>query len=369
LKISDRQTFRFRFNDRPKENNLKHLNTFVISLLVVILTTLAASCGGSNIGLVQPEGNDDAAQQNNGNVEQLIEENFDLGEFPDFPVDEESEGTEIVLEAKSASVVSHPNHLAPWAHYNAGVDPLDPACYLLQGRKPVFTHVPKGPGFAYAIYKIHLGAMEADLLSMKIAGQVGAAGEIYFGGIANFTGMHWNFYGPEGAAPTWSTDMTTLGYDFTSAAGDMYVALLVPEAQSLHVTDITLEFKEREKPNDKPTIWNVWGKAYNSYATGSAVGGMDVIFRDIHTSAMYVTLADANGNWGMNLPGGEYDFWVIGNEMLLDVSGPVAMIDFIPDGVGTRLDLNGSGQMVYQGGNAVYTGSVVPMPLITANSF
>ena len=342
---------------------MKHLNTFVLSLLAVILTSLAASCGGSSIGLGQPEHNEQAAQQDNGNVEQLIEENFDLGEFPDFPVDEESEGNEIVLQAKSASVVSHPNHLAPWAHYNAGVDPLDPACYLLQGRKPVFTYVPKGPGYAYAIYKIHLGAMEPDLLSMKIAGQVGAAGEFYFGGIANFTGMHWQFYGPEGAAPTWGTDMTTLGYDFTSAAGDMYVALLVPEAQSLHVTDITLEFKDREKPKDDPTVWNIWGECYSDLATGIQEPGLTVEFEDLTTHVVYATVGGADGHWGMNLPEGDYEFRVIGNEMLMDMAA-WTMIDYVP----TKLR-NNAGHIYYIGSVAAYTGLEVPLPLVTCNNY
>ena len=348
---------------------MKRLNTFAISILIIILAALAASCGGSTIGVGQPEGiNDDT--QGNGAIEQQIPEEFNADELPMLPFDGGDEEQQIVLQAKGASWVSSPDHLTPVLHHNAGVDPGDPNCYLLKGRKPVFTHVPQGPDFAYALYQIPVGALETDLLSMKVEAAPGAAGDFYFGAIANYSGMVWDFFGPEGAAPTWSVDMQSLGYDFTSPAGNLYVLLLVPAAQSLHVTDIVLDYKDRDKPVDlKQEIWNVWGKAYDNYATGSAVGGMDVIFRDINTSAWYVTMADAAGNWGMNLPTGEYDFWVIGNEMLLDVSGPVALIDYLPIGVGTRLDLDGTGQIVYQGSNAVYNGSVVPMPLITANNF
>jgi len=350
---------------------LKQLNTFVISLFVVILTTLAASCGGSNIGLNNPGENEQIAQQGNDGTGQNVDENFNMDEFPTFPVDEESDGEGIVLEAKGASWVSSPNHLAPWAHHNAGVDPLDPACYLLQGQMPVLTHVPKGPRYAYAIYKIHLGATESDLLSMKIVAQPGAAGDVYFGGIANFSAMHWNFYGPEGAAPTWSTDMTTLGYDFTSAAGDMYVALLIPAVQSLHVTDIVLDFRDRDKPNENPTVWNVWGQAFEDYATGSPHAGYQVSFEDLNSGVSYTTMTAVDGKWGMNLPAGHYKFGVDSNEMLLDVSGPVSMIDYIYDvsGFGIKLDLSFPGEFTYVDDNAAYFGSVVPMPLITANNY
>ncbi|MCB1218269.1 hypothetical protein KDL44_12820 [bacterium] len=345
---------------------MKQLNRFAISLMIVIFAALAASCGGSNIGIEQPAGND----QDQGSQQQL-EEQINLDDLPLLPFDGEEE-QQIVLEAKGASWVSSPDHLTPVLHHNAGVDPGDPACYLLKGRKPVFTHVPKGPDFAYALYQIPVGALEPDLLSMKVEAQVGAAGEVYFGAIANYTAMNWKFYGPEGAAPTWGVDMTTAGYDFTSPAGNLYVLLLVPAAQSLHVTDIVLDYKDRDKPIDPdPTVWNVWGQAFEDYATGMGHGGYQVSFEDLNTGVIYTTMTDPAGNWGMNLASGHYKFGVDSNEMLLDVSGPVSMIDYIYNtaGFGIKMDLDNMGQMVYVDSNAAYHGSVVPMPLITANNF
>ncbi len=341
---------------------MKRLNTFAVSILIVILPALAASCGGANIGIDQPA-------ENTGNAQQVIEEQVIQNEIPDLAKLDEMFSEETAGQEKGSSWISHPNHLTPALSFLGAVDGGDPNCFLLQGLKdsPAGANF-KGPLFAYALYQIPLGALETDLLDMKVAAQIGSATDNYYAAIADYSSMSWDFYGPLNA-PDWSTDMPALGYDFTSPAGNLYMILIALPGESLHITDITLNFKEREKPNEDPTMWNVWGKAFESYATGSAHGGMDVIFRDINTSAWFVTLADASGNWGMNVPTGQYDFWVIGNEMLLDVSGPVAMIDWLPDGVGTRLDINGSGQVVYQGSNAAYTGVVVPMPLITANQF
>ena len=339
---------------------MKRINTFVISLLVVIMASLAASCGGSNIGIVQPESNDQAAQENI-NTEDLQNQ----AGFPSIAELEEQFAQDAGTDEKGVSWLSHPNHLAPVISFNGGIDPGDPNCYLLKGFKGAVVGGPNGPQIAYAIYQIPLGATEVDLLDMKVAAQISSATESYYTAIADFSAMHWDFQGPLSAAD-WTTDMTSLGYDFTGAAGNMYIALIAMPDTALHITDITLNFKDREKP----TEWNVWGKAYESYATGSAHGGMDVIFRDINSAAWFVTLADANGNWGMNLPTGEYDFWVIGNEMLIDTTvSPTQLIDWLPDGVGTRLDLDNTGQIIYQGSNAVYTGNVVPMPLITANQY
>ncbi len=346
---------------------MKHLNTFAVSILMIILVALAASCGGTTINAGP---NDDG--QGNGGAEQQINEQLGGDKLP-FPSDEGDDEQQIVLQAKGASWVSSPNHLAPWASHLGMVDPGDPGCYLLQGQKDnPLTHVPKGPRYAYAIYRIPLGALETDLLSMKVQAQTGAAGEVYFGGIANWTGMHWNFYGPEGAAPTWGVDMTTLGYDFTSPAGDLYVALLVPAAMSLHVTDIVLDFKDREKPTeDDPTIWNVWGQAFEDYVTGSPHAGYQVSFEDLNTGVIYTTMTAANGMWGMNLASGHYKFGVDSNEMLLDVSGAPVMIDYIYDvsGFGIKMDLAFPGEFTYVDDNAAYFGSVVPMPLITANNY
>lgn len=337
---------------------MKHLTSYVITVLVIIAAALVASCGASTIGASQNVPAVDG--QDNGVA---VDNQFDPAQLPAFPAEEQAAEPES-HQAKSVSVVTHPNHLAPFASLNGGIDPGDPNCFLLKGYKGGVPGAPKDPQIAYAMYKIHLGAMEPLLLDMKVAAQVGSAGEQYYAAIANWSALHWQFYGPYNA-PSWDTDMTSLGYDFTSGAGDLYIVLIALPGQSLHITDITLNFKDREKPK----VWNVWGQAFESYATGSAHGGFDVIFTDIHTGVNYVTLTAADGKWGMNLPTGEYNFEVIGNEMLLDVSGPVAVIDYLPAGVGTRLDLDSSGQIVYQGSNAVYTGSVVPMPLITANSF
>ena len=339
---------------------MKHLNTFVLSLLVVIMTSFSISCGGSNLGIAQPDQNGSAAQENLN-----IDELQTSAGMPDIASLEELFAQEAGQDEKGVSWLSHPNHLAPVVSFNGGIDPGDPNCYLLKGFKGAVVGGPNGPQIAYAIYQIPLGATEVDLLDMKVAAQISSATETYYAGIADFSAMHWDFAGPLNA-PDWTTDMTSLGYDFTGAAGNMYIALVAMPDTNLHITDITLNFKD----NEEPTEWNVWGKAFESYATGSAHGGADVIFKDINSAAWFVTLADANGNWGMNLPTGEYDFWVIGNEMLIDTTVvPTQLIDMLPDGLGTRLDLDGSGQIVYQGSNAVYTGNVVPMPLITANQF
>jgi hypothetical protein len=346
---------------------LKHLNTFVISLLVVILTTLAASCGGSNIGIVQPENNDLITQENNSTE--------DLQEFeglPNIAQLEEQFAKDAGQDDKGASWLSHPNHLAPIASFNGGIDPGDPSCYLLKGFKGAVVGGPNGPQIAYAIYQIPLGALETDLLEMKVAAQISSATESYFAAIANFTGMTWDFAGPF-TASSWQTDMTALGYDFTGAGGNMYIALIAMPDTALHITDITLNFKDREKPNDKePTWWNVYGQAYDDYLTNTPHANYQVTFEDIHTGVTYTTMTSSAGRWGMNLPTGEYQFSIDSNEMLLDVSGATAMIDYIyqVDGIGIRLDLDNTGQIVYQDVNyAAYTGSVVPMPLITSNNF
>lgn len=336
--------------------------------MMIILVAFAASCGGATIGV----GDDQLANDDQGQpaIEQVLEEQ-DGGKLP-FPADEGGDEEQVILEAKGASWVSSPNHLAPWVSHLGQVDPGDPTCYLLKGRKPVYTHVPQGPDFAYAIYQIPVGALETDLLSMKVVAHPGAAADVYFGGIADFTTMSWDFYGPEGAAPTWGVDMTTLGYDFTGGAGNMYVALIVPSGMSLHVTDILLEYRDRDKPKeDDTTMWNVWGKAYEDYITGTPHAGYQVSFEDLNSGVIYTTMTAATGDWGMNLPSGHYKFGVDSNEMLLDVSGPVNMIDYIYDvsGFGIKMDLAFPGEFTYVDDNAAYFGSVVPMPLITANNF
>lgn len=342
---------------------MKHLNTFVISLLVVIFAALATSCGGTNIGISQPDNNALAGAQN-------IDGQINLNELPAFPLDEENAADDSLGQDKGASWLNHPNHLAPDWNVLGGIDPGDPGCYLLQGQKINFGAQSVGY-LAAAMYKIPLGATEVDLLDMKVAAQIGAPTDNYFAAIANFTAMHWQFYGPLNS-PSWNTDMTSLGYDFTGPGGNMYVVLIALPGQSLHISDITLNFKDGDKPTGKPTWWNVYGQAFEDYITSTPHAAYQVTFEDIHTGVTYTTMTSSAGRWGMNLPTGEYQFYIDSNEMLLDVSGPVAMIDYIyqADGIGIRVDLDNTGHIVYQDVNyAAYAGSVVPMPLITANNF
>ncbi|MCB1218196.1 carboxypeptidase regulatory-like domain-containing protein [bacterium] len=345
---------------------MKRFNLSLISLFVILTAALSASCGGSNIGIEQPADNADETPV-------VIEQQPEQSQIPSLAdLDKLFDGGQIVEEGKGASWVGHPNHLTPGLSFNGGIDPGDPNCYLLKGFKGNLPGTQGGPQIAYAIYQIPLGALESDLLDMKVAAQVSSATEKYYAAIADFTGMQWDFYGPLNS-PSWFTDMTALGYDFTSGAGHLYIALIAMPDTNLHITDISLNFKDREKPGDKePTWWNVWGNAYEDYATGSPHAGYQVSFENLSTGVTYTTMTAANGAWGMNLPTGHYKFGVDSNEMLLDVSGaPVSMIDYIYDvsGFGIKLDLDNTGQMVYVDDNAAYVGSVVPMPLITANNF
>ncbi len=340
---------------------MKRLNTYVITVFVLIIAVLAASCGASTIGAGQEGPAADDGQLAAG--EQAV---FD--QLPAIPFDDPAQ--DAAGAGKGVSWLSHPNHLAPWASFLGGIDPGDPNCYLLKGLKAGTPGTDKRSHIAFAIYQIPLGALEPDLLEMKVAAQIGAPTDKYYAAIANFSGMHWQFYGPLNA-PSWYTDMTTLGYDFTNPAGNMYIALIALPGESLHITDITLNFKDRERPDDDPTWWNVYGQAFEDYSASAPHAGYQVSFENLGTGVIYTTMTAADGRWGFNLPTGHYKFGVDSNEMLLDVSGPPVMIDYIYDvsGFGIKLDLNNSGQMVYQDDNAAYVGSVVPMPLITANSY
>jgi len=309
-----------------------------------------ASCGATSAS--------PSLDNNSDNSQGAVAGPLDPGQLPEFPADDFAVAG---AEGKSLSWISHPNHLAPFASHLGAVDPGDPNCFLLQGYAGGITGAPTKPQLAWAMYQLPLGATAADLLDLKVAAQVGAPGEQYYAAIGNFTALAWQFYGPFNA-PDWHVDMTTIGYDFTGPAGNMYFVMVALPGEKLHITDITLNFKDREKP----TYWNVYGRAFDDYL-GVPIGGADVYFEDIFTSAIFSTTTAADGNWGMNLPTGKYNFWVFGCEMLLDVSGPIATIDYTPMGVGTRLDLDNTGKIIYQGGNAVYTGLEVPMPLITAN--
>ncbi|MCB1220137.1 MAG: carboxypeptidase regulatory-like domain-containing protein [Planctomycetales bacterium] len=343
---------------------MKRLDIYLISLFIVIVSAMSASCGGSNVGIEQPT-------DNNDNGTPSVEEQLEQSEIPSLAELDKLFGGEEAGQEKGASWISHPNHLTPGISFNGGIDAGDPNCYLLKGFKGDVPGANGGAQIAFAIYQIPLGALETDLLDMKVAAQVSSATETYYAAIADFTGMHWDFYGPMNS-PSWYTDMTSLGYDFTSAAGHMYIALIAMPDTNLHITDITLNFKDREKPTgEDQTWWNVWGQAYEDYVTGSPHAGYQVSFENLSTGVVYTTMTAANGAWGMNLPSGHYKFGVDSNEMLLDVSGAPALIDYIYDvsGFGIKMDLAFPGEFTYVDDNAAYFGSVVPMPLITVNNF
>lgn len=342
---------------------MKQFKTLGTTIIVIIIAAIVASCGASSVGV------DKQLAASSGGDSLGAPDTIDASQLPEIPV-VKGDVDDSTQTGKGVSWISNPNHLTPVASLLGAVDPVDPNCFLIQGYKHKYATFYKPDSIAYAMYRIPLGALEPDLLKMKVEAQIGAAGDVYYSAIANFSAMHWQFYGPS-TSPDWTTDMTTVPFDFTNAAGDMYILLVVLPDDSLHIKDITLSFKDREDPKDEPGVWNVYGQAYDDYAAGSAHGGYLVTFENLGTGVTYSTVTAVDGRWGLNLPEGHYKFGIDSNEMLLDVSGVPAMIDYIYDisGFGIKLDLINTGDIIYQDDNAAYVGAVVPYPLITANNF
>jgi hypothetical protein len=314
------------------------------------LAAFLLACIGSrssDIDLVSSEqfaGN----SENSGGAEQ------EFSGLPGIPQDAAGPGEHAV------SWISSVDPTTPILQHRTMVCGVDPSCLILKGLYGMaFTAAPKPPYFAYALYKVPLGAAESDLLTMTTHGHVGAAGENYYIGLANYTAGVWDWFGPAATAPDHVIDFTTLGYDFTSAAGNMYFVVVVPQANTFHLEDIWLDFDGKAAP----TLWNVWGQAFVNVTTGVGLPFANVEFEDIGTGTLFTTVADANGNWGFNLPGGDYKFRVWANTVLYDPVAPGAIETF-----DVNLELIG-GQFTYHGGNLTYDGNVIPMPLITTDVY
>ena len=276
--------------------------------------------------------------------------------LPGIPQDEPGDG------ARAVSWTSSVDPTTPIFQHRTSICGVDPSCLILQGLYGMpLTHVPKPPYFAFAMYKVPLGASESDLLTLTTHGHVGAAGEQYWVGLANYSAGAWDWFGPATSAPDHVIDFTTLGYDFTSAAGNMYFVVVAAQANTFHLEDIWLDFDG--DATGKPTWWNVWGRAYVNVSTGVPLGAANVRFENTDTGVIYDTIADGAGNWGMNLPGGSYKFRVWANTVLYDPLGATEVQTFDVD-----LEL-AAGQFTYHGTNAVYDGTVIPMPLITTDVY
>src|SRR5690606_23834934 len=105
------------------------------------------------------------------------------------------------------------------------------------------THVPPPPYYAFAAYQVALGATEDELLSLAMQGHTAAAGEQMWFALANYSAMHWQWYGP-GATGEFSLDFESLAYDFTSPAGNMYFVVFIMPENTYHIEDIQLKFKD-----------------------------------------------------------------------------------------------------------------------------
>jgi len=265
------------------------------------------------------------------------------------------------LGDKSASWLSSVNPQTPVLSHRAYNCPVHPGCEVLEGlhTMPV-TYMPPPPYFAYAMYQVPLGALETSLKTMTLTGEMEAAGQQYWVALANFSLLAWEFFGPA-TTGNYAIDYTTLSYDFTGPAGNMYFIVLVPQQMKLDLKEITLDF-DGDAPG-KPTYWNVWGKAYDDYALGTILGGETVTFEDTTTLAVYNTVTGADGGWGLNLPTGTYEFKVTNDKHFFDPAAKM-IIEDLP----VKVEVN-AGTIIYHGPNAAYDGTNIPMPLITLNVF
>lgn len=320
---------------------------WTIGVLVMLLILGAlASCAGNSALTTDLAPSDTQAQ--------------DTGQFaglPAIPLDEPSDGP----MPKSASWLSSVSPQSPVLSHRAYNCPITPDCEVLEGLHSMpATYVPPPPYFAYAMYKVPLGAAASNLKKMTLSGHMEAAGQQYWVALANFSGMVWEFFGP-GSTGDLSIDYTSLAYNFTGPAGNMYFVVLVPQAMKLHLEKITLDFDG--SADGKPTYWNVWGRAFDDYALGTVLGGETVSFEDTTSLAVYTTITAADGNWGTNLPDGTYKFSVTNDKHFFD---PTAMM--IIEDLPVKLEVN-AGNIIYHGPNAAYDGTVIPMPLITVNVY
>ncbi len=320
----------------------------VVSLMIALLSlSLVASCSSLNAGLETypaPAASDAAAAP----------AGLDWAGFPDFPADSSS---------KAMSWLSAVTPTATFAQHRAYADPLVPGGLVLEGLHGFpATHMPPPPYFAYALYQVPLGVHESDLLALTLTGNLEAAGQSYYVAIANFDALHWEWYGPGGAAAEYSIDMASLGYDLTGPWGNMYFAVAVPQSMTLYLHQIELDFADGSG-GAAPTYWNVWGKAYDDYALGTILPGETVTFEDTLTATVFTTPTGGDGGWGTNLPDGFYKFNVTNDKLLFDPAG-MFVIEELP----VILEVN-AGNIIYHGSNAAYDGNMLPMPIITANVF
>jgi hypothetical protein len=277
--------------------------------------------------------------------------------FPPFP----EEGTEVSSLNKGVSWLYSADPTTPILEHRTALCPLHPNCLKLEGLPYMpLTHVPPPPYYAYAFYEIPIGANGPDLEKLHLSGAVESAGDKYYMALANYDAMAWEWFGP--ATGEFTVDFAPIGYNFTSPLGRMYIAVVVPAFDALHLWGIQLNFKDTAGG----PLWNAWGKAYDAYIPGApatVLPGETVTFEDTLTGVTYNTTTGADGGWGLNLPDGYYKFNVTNSQFLFDLGGFMP-IETLP----VTLEMN-TGQMYYHGTNAVYSGSVLPMPVITLNVF
>jgi hypothetical protein len=316
----------------------------VLALLLLSLGALA-SCAG-----------DSAVTADLALSDTQVETDSQFAGLPAIPMDDAADA------AKAASWLGYVNPQTPLLSHRAYNCAVHSGCEVLEGLHGFpLTHMPAPPYFAYALYEAPLGAAASDLLTVRLEGEMEAAGQSYFIAMANYDAMAWEFFGPA-TTGDYTIDMPALGYDFTSAAGNMYLVVLVPQEMLLHLKLIELDF-DGAPPGTHPAVWNVWGEAHNDYALGTMLPGETVTFVDLVTSVNYATTTGRNGGWGMNLPDGTYEFNVTNSQHFFD---PAAMM--IIESLPVRLELN-AGNFIYHGPNAAYDGTIIPMPLITLNAF
>jgi len=326
---------------------------FTVILLVVILGNLVSCSSQSPLEQSLDASAGTAAE------DQLIGQEAPVADFPPFPV----EGTEDNAYGKGVSWLYNADPTAPVLQHRTALCAVHPDCLQLIGLPSTpLTHVPPKPWFAYAIYQLPLGAYDVDLEKLNLYGAMDNPGDQYFVAVSNFSTMTWQWYGP--GTGDYTVDFSTVAYDFTGPLGNMFVAVVVPAFDAMHLWGIELDFADNP---DNPKVWNAWGRAYDSYIPGLPpvyAAGETVTFEDTLTSTVFSTTTSADGAWGLNLPDGYYKFSVTGNLHLFDPSPAFMIIDDLP----VIMEMN-SGQLIYHGSNAMYDGNAIPMPIITLNVF
>jgi hypothetical protein len=83
---------------------------------------------------------------------------------------------------------------------------------------------------AHGLYKVS-GLSGKRPLSLNIECLPGTLGDAYYVGVANYTGFHWQWFGPV-TLPEFQLDLRNHKYEFTTHLGNMYFIIVVPPAMS-----------------------------------------------------------------------------------------------------------------------------------------